>query len=257
MLPYELQKAVEILREAKQNIAAPSALSSLEKKVDDVLHILEDPKYLYLSWCVEDIYACVEDIFDKTLSEKGAIAILENIGRRHDATIGVNWSVIKAHIEDYMADNPERSLQRRTNMSQCDKAIELLHIARSRMEDVINGLEPKSHLDEITNDIHELLDVCIEKQLVVSTAHIQSSDAVLLKKASNVSAIISADEFPFGWHIYVSDNDLNEEEEKVVLKKEGYSDEFCHLYFMTRRCECTFLCLDCDAKTYDWLPTFD
>ena len=100
-------------------------------------------------------------------------------------------------------------------MSQCKKAIDLLHRARSRMEDVMTGMETRDHLDEIVDAIHELVDVNIEKHLVVSLDHIQSSDMALLKKASDISAIISADEFPFGWRVYVSDNDLNEEEEKI------------------------------------------
>jgi len=56
------------------------------------------PNHIQIYWCVEDIKS--RDNLD-VLSERDCREILDSINRTHDATIGVNWDVIDAHIDNY------------------------------------------------------------------------------------------------------------------------------------------------------------
>jgi len=58
-------------------------------------------KLIQISWCTEDVMFQAE-IMGITLTEDQADAILDNIEHYHDASIGVNWDVIGAHINMYM-----------------------------------------------------------------------------------------------------------------------------------------------------------
>lgn len=164
---------------------------------------------------------------------------------------------------------------------QYKKLVDLLGVAKSRMEDVVNGLEPRSYLEdpvenitsfleEDTNSLPELVppdnkvEPEIQRHFVASMSHITHSDYQLLQKANFKSANISADEFPYGWRIYVQpreyDEDIKDSQwdlEKACLMEEGYSENFCTLYFRARELECTFLCLDCDGTEYPDLEMYE
>ena len=60
-------------------------------------------KTICIKWGVEDVlHQAKEDGVE--LSEVDAENILSNIDRKHDATIGVNWDVISAHISMYKSN---------------------------------------------------------------------------------------------------------------------------------------------------------
>lgn len=56
---------------------------------------------IQISWCTDDVIYQAE-IMGIPLTEEQADAILDNVDRYHDATIGINWDVIGTHINMYM-----------------------------------------------------------------------------------------------------------------------------------------------------------
>ena len=57
--------------------------------------------YIEIRWCIDDVRAVAQDEFDMSLSDKDCLEILKSIQKNHDASIGVNWSVIGAEISAF------------------------------------------------------------------------------------------------------------------------------------------------------------
>lgn len=55
-------------------------------------------KTIEIRWSTEDVLGKAEEM-DIELTEEQADAILDNIERSHDASVGINWDVIEYHIE--------------------------------------------------------------------------------------------------------------------------------------------------------------
>ncbi len=53
-----------------------------------------NPDQTYITWSSDDILG-----LDKTLSRKRAQGILKYAGRKHDGSVGINWDVLKTHID--------------------------------------------------------------------------------------------------------------------------------------------------------------
>jgi len=71
-------------------------------------------KTITLNWHTEDVLALANEI-DIKLDEKEADKIIERIGQTHDASIGVNWDVIRTHIyyfDDEREDKKHRELMK-------------------------------------------------------------------------------------------------------------------------------------------------
>lgn len=71
-------------------------------------------KSIQISWCTEDVIFQAELMGINNgipITEEQADAILDNVEHYHDATIGINWDVIGAHIEMYM-DKLEEELEK-------------------------------------------------------------------------------------------------------------------------------------------------
>lgn len=101
----------------------------------------------------------------------------------------------------------------------------------------------------------KIKDPEIQKHFVCSTIHIKEEDTDILENANIESGFISADEYPYGWSIYI-----HEQEEKGFKKailKEGYSEEFYNLLIITRELGCEYLRLDRDGPEYDEIPKFN
>ena len=60
----------------------------------------EEGHFVENLWCSGDIIGTGENM-DIEISEEQALEIMELMGRRHDATIGVNWDFIETIIEEY------------------------------------------------------------------------------------------------------------------------------------------------------------
>lgn len=63
-----------------------------------------------ITWHVDDIVSRAEDQFQQ-LTRAQAQRVLVNIGRDHDANIGINWEVIDTHIELYLAHLTKHNLE--------------------------------------------------------------------------------------------------------------------------------------------------
>ena len=49
-------------------------------------------------WCLEDIIETAK-LMKVRLSKKKAIKVMENLANTFDASVGINWDVIKANID--------------------------------------------------------------------------------------------------------------------------------------------------------------
>lgn len=67
----------------------------------------DDEKTISIKWSTIDIKDRAKEL-RKRISQKDAEQILDNIERKHDASIGVNWDVIDAHIDLFINDKKNR-----------------------------------------------------------------------------------------------------------------------------------------------------
>lgn len=63
----------------------------------------ENKDVISSSWCVDDVLQQAKEDEVK-LSRKQAKDILSRIEQHHDASIGINWTVISNHISMYIED---------------------------------------------------------------------------------------------------------------------------------------------------------
>ena len=57
--------------------------------------------YIHIKWHIDDVKATAERM-DIAIPDEDAREILEIVKHRHDAEIGINWEVIKVHIDAHM-----------------------------------------------------------------------------------------------------------------------------------------------------------
>jgi hypothetical protein len=75
-----------------------------EMTVDNAREFLKEKGYFTQNlWTTDDVIGTGENM-DIEISEEQAKEIFDLLGRRHDATIGVNWDMIEAVIEEYFND---------------------------------------------------------------------------------------------------------------------------------------------------------
>lgn len=67
----------------------------------------DDEKTISIKWSTVDVKERAKEL-RKRISQKDAETILDNIERKHDASIGVNWDVIDAHIDLFINDKKHR-----------------------------------------------------------------------------------------------------------------------------------------------------
>lgn len=69
---------------------------SCDEFIFRAVHAFEElnPDQTYITWSIDDILG-----LDKTLPRKRAEEILKHAGRKHDASVGINWDVLRAHID--------------------------------------------------------------------------------------------------------------------------------------------------------------
>lgn len=54
------------------------------------------------TWAVEDVIDRVKTGYNKKISRKKALEVLEDMDRHFDASIGLNWDVMDNHIEQHI-----------------------------------------------------------------------------------------------------------------------------------------------------------
>ena len=57
-------------------------------------------RFITIKWYIEDVQHITQERFNKTISDKDALIVLDYIDKKHDANIGINWDVIELAIED-------------------------------------------------------------------------------------------------------------------------------------------------------------
>jgi hypothetical protein len=70
----------------------------------DIDAILAERKQIAASWSVEDVQEIRPD-----LTEDQAWEVLQEVGRRHHAEIGINWQVLECFAEALFGPAPEAS----------------------------------------------------------------------------------------------------------------------------------------------------
>ena len=81
----ELQEEFKLIDQCQDIIQA-----SIENKIINSISI---------SWCADDVKQQASDM-NVELTEKEIIDVLSSMKNYHDASIGINWEVIEAHIND-------------------------------------------------------------------------------------------------------------------------------------------------------------
>jgi len=99
---YDSAVQVESAEIPMEDILTEDELTlSTSNPVREARELLKDKGYFVDSlWCYEDIIGTGENM-DIEITEEQAKEIMELMGRRHDATIGVNWDFIEVIIEEY------------------------------------------------------------------------------------------------------------------------------------------------------------
>jgi hypothetical protein len=72
-------------------------------------HFKPDDVIAHAIWQVDDVQMRAEAL-SVELSDQEAVDVVENIDRRHDAEIGINWDVLDCHIEGIAYDRLDKNL---------------------------------------------------------------------------------------------------------------------------------------------------
>jgi hypothetical protein len=79
-----------------------------EETLQTMYREIESKKFASL-WGIEDVHACNEDDeLGYDITDKQAEEILQNVISYHDATIGINWDVIREHIAMYFQNQKNK-----------------------------------------------------------------------------------------------------------------------------------------------------
>ncbi len=58
---------------------------------------ISNDKEITITWTTDDVFTVAKEE-NINITEQQAIEILQNIKRQHDASIGINWDVIRCHL---------------------------------------------------------------------------------------------------------------------------------------------------------------
>jgi len=74
--------------------------------IEEAKKLLEDDGYLTMGmFHKDDIHALCDEHELPTLTDKQAKEVLQLVGSKHDAEVGINWDVLRFWIEQYCEDN--------------------------------------------------------------------------------------------------------------------------------------------------------
>lgn len=71
------------------------------EKVEEI----KEKKSISIKWHIEDVQLLAKEKFNKEISDEDALIVLNYLDRKHDACIGVNWSVIEEVIDYLTKEN--------------------------------------------------------------------------------------------------------------------------------------------------------
>lgn len=97
---YNINRAIEKIDDLITYIERknPSKAERTETELlKDILSILNTKDVLFIEWGTVDILSRAEDL-KKTITQKQAQDILEEIEHRHDCNYGITWNLIDYYI---------------------------------------------------------------------------------------------------------------------------------------------------------------
>ena len=95
-----INKTIQHLNNAIEKLQFDTNEDSIQKvlnELDKAKELLSTKEEIFLQWSYEDILAAGENI-DIYLNKDEAIEVLQDLKKRHDASIGINWEVICAYL---------------------------------------------------------------------------------------------------------------------------------------------------------------
>ena len=57
-------------------------------------------RFITIKWYIEDVQHIAQERFNKTISDKDALIVLEYVDTKHDANVGITWDVLELAIEE-------------------------------------------------------------------------------------------------------------------------------------------------------------
>lgn len=74
----------------------------MERKTIDINAYLDERQEIAVVWCIEDVHSIRRDLTDEQAWE-----VLQQARQKHDAGIGLNWSVLECHANMLFGTAPE------------------------------------------------------------------------------------------------------------------------------------------------------
>jgi len=104
LLSNNLKDAVFMLRHLRENqhLLTEEYIGQILKDIED--KIISKSDVMYIQWDIINVYAISESMEHSVgeIDSNAAREILQSIKNSYNAEIGVNWEVIKTHIDIYL-----------------------------------------------------------------------------------------------------------------------------------------------------------
>jgi ABC-type Zn uptake system ZnuABC Zn-binding protein ZnuA len=95
-MSWTVTQAVEKLQKIAEGFHSNH---STRKDIQEVITTLTNPDMILIEWGVEDVYEKGKEK-DLQISEEDARELLSDMAHKHDASIGINWDVIDAYLDN-------------------------------------------------------------------------------------------------------------------------------------------------------------
>lgn len=92
---------LRVRRQAFENDKRPDVLEKLDKAIN-VMDALGRGDAIASLWWIDDVYSLTEDWEGNTtvkITQAEARAVLANAEHNHNAEIGINWDVLREHLD--------------------------------------------------------------------------------------------------------------------------------------------------------------
>jgi hypothetical protein len=103
MYEHDLEKMAKDLEEAGLLIPVLEPEMAVKQVVECMQKSWKDK--IAITWCVEDVKSFTttdedgNEVLDSWMTDEEAMDILHKMHSKHDASIGINWTVIECHVD--------------------------------------------------------------------------------------------------------------------------------------------------------------
>jgi hypothetical protein len=125
MHEHDLKEMAENLEEAGLLIPVLEPEMAVKQAVDCMKKSWEDK--IAIVWCVEDVKSFTttdedgNEVLDSWMTDEEAMTILRYMRRKHDAEIGINWTVIENHVSELKYEKENKDGQ--SEQAESDEAV--------------------------------------------------------------------------------------------------------------------------------------